>query len=169
MSPAPILAVDIGRTGALALLTPAGELLDVVDIPTLDDGPKSRTTVSAPLLADIVRRWAPALAYVEHVSARPGEAPSGAFAFGRSRGAIDGVLGAQAVPVRFLTPATWKRAVGIPPGKDGAKDAARSEAIRRWPALAALFARQCDDGRAEAALIGVAGLIREAGAGRIAE
>ena len=61
----------------------------------------------------------------------------------------------------FLTPPVWKRAVGIPPGKDGAKDAARSEAIRRWPGQAELFARVKDDGRAEAALIGLAGLLRE--------
>jgi crossover junction endodeoxyribonuclease RuvC len=116
--------------------------------------------VCTPLLADLIRRWAPTSAYVEYVGARPGEAPSGAFAFGRSRGAIEGVLGAAGVPTQFLTPPTWKRAVGIPPGREGAKDLARSEAIRRWPAQAALFARKCDDGRAEAALIAIAGMIR---------
>lgn len=42
------------------------------------------------------------------------------------------------------------------------KDAARAEAIRRWPAKAELFARVKDDGRAEAALIAVAGMLREA-------
>jgi hypothetical protein len=45
----------------------------------------------------------------------------------------------------------------------GAKDTARSEAIRRWPTKAALFARVKDDGKVEAALIAVAGLRREAG------
>jgi crossover junction endodeoxyribonuclease RuvC len=55
----------------------------------------------------------------------------------------------------------WKREVGIAPGKIGAKDAARSQAIRRWPAQASLFARVRDDGRAEAALIAVAGMNRE--------
>ena len=60
-----------------------------------------------------------------------------------------------------MTPPSWKRLVGIAPGKDGAKDAARSEAIRRWPAQAGLFARVKDDGRAEAALIALAGLVRK--------
>jgi len=46
------------------------------------------------------------------------------------------------------------------PGRAGAKDAARSEAIRRWPTKGALFARVRDDGRAEAALIAVAGLMK---------
>jgi crossover junction endodeoxyribonuclease RuvC len=40
------------------------------------------------------------------------------------------------------------------------KDAARAEAIRRWPGQAQLFARVKDDGRAEAALIAIAGLAR---------
>jgi crossover junction endodeoxyribonuclease RuvC len=74
---------------------------------------------------------------------------------------IEGVLAAHGVPVTFLTPPTWKRLVGIPPGRDGAKDMARSEAIRRWPAHASLFALKKSDGRAEAALIAVAGVKRE--------
>ncbi len=90
----------------------------------------------------------------------PQEGAVGAFAFGRSRGVIEGVMAALGLPVTFLTPSCWKRAVGIPPGKTGAKDAARSEAIRRWPTKAALFARVRDDGRAEAALIAVAGLMK---------
>ena len=85
-------------------------------------------------------------AYVEFVGARPGEGAVGAFAFGRSRGVIEGVCGAAGVPLSFLTPAHWKRLVGIAPGKEGAKDAARSEAIRRWPGHAATFARVKDDG-----------------------
>ena len=87
--------------------------------------------------------------------------PCRAFAFGRSRGVIEGCPAAFAVPATLIAPAAWKRAVGIPPGKNGAKDAARSQAIRRWPAKADLFARVKDDGRAEAALIGLAGLMRE--------
>ena len=37
---------------------------------------------------------------------------------------------------------------------------ARSNAINRWPGLASKFARKMDDGRAESALIGLAGLLR---------
>ena len=156
-----IIGIDIGRSGAIALLNREGELLEVEDMPTLDDGPKGRPAVNAILLAAILKRWSPEQAFVEGVGALPGEAANGAFAFGRCRGVVEGVLGAHGVPARFVTPPVWKRAVGIKPGKDGAKDAARSEAIRRWPAKAALFARVKDDGRAEAALIAVAGMIRE--------
>ena len=110
---------------------------------------------------ELIYRWQATQAFVEFVGARPGEGPTGAFSFGRSCGVIEGVCAAAGLPVAFLTPPTWKRAVGIPPSKDGAKDAARSEAIRRWPDRAALFARVKDDGRAEAALVAVAGLARK--------
>ena len=164
MSEALFLGVDIGSRGAVSLLTlRAGlvELLDVFDMPCLNDGPAGRHAVNPALLAEIVAKSHATKAYVELVGARPGEGAVGAFAFGRSRGVVEGVLGALCVPVTHITPASWKRAVGLPAGRDGAKDAARSEAIRRWPDRAALFARVKDDGRAEAALIAVAGMIRE--------
>lgn len=154
-----IIAIDIGVVGALALLTDAGDLVEVVDMPVLKDGPAGRRTVNAALLADIVQRWAPAQAYVESVGTRPGEGAVGAFAFGRSRGVIEGVLGACRVPVAFLSPAGWKRAVGL---TLASKDAARSMAIQRWPDKAELFKRARDDGRAEAALCGIAGIYKRA-------
>lgn len=97
-----IVGIDIGTQGALALLTPEGELIDVADMPCLKDGPKGRP---------------------------------------------------------HMAPTSWKRAVGL---SLASKDASRSEAIRRWPQHAALFARVKDDDRAEAALIAVAGLLKEA-------
>ena len=45
------------------------------------------------------------------------------------------------------------------PGRQ--KSTARAEATRRWPRHAEAFARARDDGRAESALIGLAGIMRE--------
>lgn len=153
-----ILGIDIGVAGALALLTPEGELVEVADMPILRDGPKGRPAVNAPLLAELVYRWHAAAAFIERVGARPAEGAVGAFAFGRSRGVVEGVLGARGVPATHIAPASWKRALGL---NSASKDASRSEAIRRWPGHAGLFARVKDDGRAEAALIAVAGLMRK--------
>jgi crossover junction endodeoxyribonuclease RuvC len=156
-----VIGIDIGASGAIAFLTPEGQLIDVVDMPVLNDGSAGRRAVNAPLLAAIVFKSHAAKAFIEFVGARPGEGAVGAFAFGRSRGVCEGVLGAAGIPATHIAPASWKRAVGIKPGKEGAKDAARAEAIRRWPDKAALFARVKDDGRAEACLIAIAGLQRE--------
>jgi crossover junction endodeoxyribonuclease RuvC len=155
-----VIGIDIGSQGAVALLTPAGDLLEVVDMPILRDGPKGRPNVSAALLADIVFKSHASAAFVEFVGARPGEGAVGAFAFGRSRGVVEGVLGAAGIPGTLITPASWKRTIGL---SFGSKDASRSEAIRRWPAHAALFARVKDDGRAESALVAIAGIMRKGG------
>jgi crossover junction endodeoxyribonuclease RuvC len=153
-----ILGIDIGVTGAIALLDETGALLEISDMPTLHDGPQGRRAINAPLLAAIIFKSHADRAFVESVNARPGEGPTGAFAFGRARGVIEGVLAAAGLPVSFITPASWKRAVGL---TLASKDASRAEAIRRWPNHAELFARVKDDGRSEAALIGVAGLMRK--------
>jgi crossover junction endodeoxyribonuclease RuvC len=163
---ASVIAIDIGVRGAIAFLTSKGELITVFDMPVLADGPAGRRAVNGPLFAEIVFKSHATKAFIELVGARPGEGAVGAFAFGRSRGVCEGVLAAAGIPATFIAPAAWKRAIGIPPGKEGAKDAARAEALRRWPSHAALFARVMDDGRAEAALIGVAGLMRSREASR---
>jgi crossover junction endodeoxyribonuclease RuvC len=160
---ASVIAIDIGVRGAIAFLTAKGELITVFDMPVLNDGPAGRGAVNAPLLAEIVFKSHATQAFIEFVGARPGEGAVGAFAFGRSRGICEGVLGAAGIPAQHIAPAAWKRTVGIKPGREGAKDAARAEAVRRWPSHASLFARVKDDGRAEAALIGVAGLLRQGG------
>jgi hypothetical protein len=123
------LGIDIGACGAIALLTGEGALVEVLDIPVLQDGPKGRRSVNAPLLASIIFKSHVDQAFVESVGARPGEGAVGAFAFGRSRGVVEGVLGAAGIPCA-IAPASWKRAAGL---SLASKDAARAEAIQRWP------------------------------------
>jgi hypothetical protein len=154
----PILGVDIGVSGGVAVLGPAGELLDVEDIPALPDGLKGRAAVNGALLALLVRRWSPALAFAEFVASRPTDSKPSAFSFGRARGCVEGTLAACGVPITWLTVPSWRRLVGLPPG--ASKDAARGAAIARWPAFAESFSRVRDADRAEAALIGAAGILK---------
>ena len=159
-----VLGIDIGSSGACALLSDTGDLLDVEDLPTLDSGPACRPEISPALFAAIVRRWQPARAWIEGIGPRPTDGARSAFAFGGSKATIEAVLATLGVPFRTIQPSVWKRATAIPPGV-GFKDLARSRAIERWPHHAELFARKLDHDRAEACLIGLAGLQREA-AGR---
>lgn len=71
------------------------------------------------------------------------------------------MLAALNIRVTRIASAAWKRTIGIPPGKDGAKDAARSKSLRRWPNKAVPFVRVKTDNRAEPALLALAGLKRE--------
>ena len=153
-----VLGIDIGVTGGLAVLDQFGCLVDLLEMPCLHDGPKKRRTINAPLLASFVYKSHATRAFVEQVGPRPLEGVVGAFAFGDSKGVVRGVLAAAAVPVVWIAPPSWKRVVGIAPGKDGAKDAARAKAIALWPHMADQFKHKNDDGLAEAALIALAGL-----------
>ena len=157
------IGIDLGNAGGVAELTASGELVAVHPMPCLLDGTKNRPTLNAPLLAELIARSHAATAYVEWVSARPGDGPIQAFAFGRARGVCEGICASLGVRIRFLTPPTWKRLIGLPPGKEGAKDRSRGAAIARWPAQSSLFALKKSDGLAESALIGLAGLMLEEG------
>ncbi len=136
----PVLGIDIGAHGAIALLTAAGDLIEVADMPVTREA-NGRSATNAPLLASILAASHARIAFVEFVGARPTDAKTAAFSFGRARGCIEGCAGALNIPLVFLTPATWKRLADIPPGAEH-KDFARTRAIARWPAHAELFGRR---------------------------
>lgn len=149
-----ILGIDPGNTGALALLD--GEVLvDVIDMPTVKVtvGKKERNMLSPSLLVDVLKTLAPDRVVLEKVGVRPGEGAVGAFTFGRSFGMIEGAIAALGLPLEYTYPAAWKRALGVPADKGGA----RNRAMALWPTSAKMFARVKDDGRAEAALIALFG------------
>ena len=156
-----VIGIDPGAHGAIAVLDENGSLLEVHDMPATPEA-GGKTATSAPLLAAILARTHARVAFCEFVGARPTDARAAAFSFGRARGVIEGVAGALNLRIMFVTPPTWKRLADIPPGAEN-KDLARTRAIARWPASANLFARKSDVDRAEAALIAVAGMKREAG------
>jgi crossover junction endodeoxyribonuclease RuvC len=144
-----VLAIDPGLSGAFCLVSDQGDILAIGDLPVAGEGTRSR--IDAANLGLLVRSLEPSRAIVEQVGAMPGQGVSSMFRFGQSVGTIAGVLGALAVPVEWVTPAKWKRAVGISADKEGG----RLKAIETWPKQASQFARKKDHGRAEAALLGL--------------
>jgi hypothetical protein len=158
-----ILGIDPGAHGAVAVLDENGNLLEVLDMPNTPEA-NGRMATNAPLLTGILARSHARIAFCEYVGARPTDAKVAAFSFGRARGVIEGCAGALGLPIVFLTPPTWKRLADIPPGAEN-EDLARTRTIARWPGHAELFRRKADVGRAEACLIALAGLRKEAAPG----
>jgi crossover junction endodeoxyribonuclease RuvC len=155
----PIAGIDPGIEGAVALLSPSGDLLAVHDLPVLPDGPAGRRRVNPALLAVLLAKTHASHAYCELVNSRPNDGHMSAFSFGMTRGLLEGCLAALSIPVTMIAPPSWKRCIGLAPGKENAKALSRAEACRRWPAHAALFARVRDNGRSDACLIALAGLM----------
>ena len=149
------IGIDCGLNGAIAVLDD-GKLVLVRDMPTLtvDINKKSKRQVSPQLLAEIIGNLKPDQAIVERPAARPGQGVTAMFGFGRSLGVVEGVLAALNVPVTYVAPATWTKAMG----KAAGKDASRQRAIELFPAMSEYFKRVKDDGRAEAVLIAMWGI-----------
>lgn len=145
------VGIDPGLTGAVALLR-GTELVEVVDMPVIAlKGRKPR--VDAVMLARLLGEIGVGRAVVERVGPAPGAGVSSMFRFGYGAGAIEGVLAGLGVETVLVAPTVWKPAMRL--GSD--KASARAEAQRLFPALASLFDRVRDDGRAEAALLGLYG------------
>jgi crossover junction endodeoxyribonuclease RuvC len=145
-----IIGIDPGKSGAVALLDDNGRLIEVADMPVV--GP----IISAALLSEIVHNWIDPLdptntgtAVIEDVHAMPKQGVSSSFSFGRALGVAEGVLAGEGFALRYVSPARWKKAMGL----TADKGVSRRRAIELWPAHARDFARVKDDGRAEAALI----------------
>lgn len=146
-----IIGCDPGKSGALALLDNQGQLLEVIDMPVIGN------IISPVLLDEVVwermesHRARFQAAVIEDVHAMPGQGVSSSFSFGRSLGVVEGVLAAGGWAIHYVSPAKWKKQLGL----SADKGMSRRRAIELWPAKADLFKRAKDDGRAEAALIGL--------------
>lgn len=152
-----VMGIDPGNKGAVAILTAAGELVEVWDMPTLEVkvGKATKTRISAQLLAHELRNWDNVLrCHMEAVSSSPQMGVSSAFAFGEGFGVVKGVLAALQIPLVLVPPAKWKRDMGLNQSKDGS----RALAIAKWPRHAGEFKLVKHDGRAEASLIALWGV-----------
>lgn len=154
-TPKRIIGIDVGLNGAIAMMR--GETLTgIIDMPTvtLDRNGKAKRQISIPELVAIIEEFKPSEAYVEKVFAMAGQGVTSVFSFGRSLGAIEGILGARCIKTTLVTPQTWQKAMGVSGGKDGA----RARAMEVFPWHTGYFKRVKDDGRADAALIAAWGL-----------
>jgi len=150
-----IIGIDVGLNGAIAMMR--GETLTgIVDMPTvsLTRNGKAKRQISIPELIAILDEFKPEEAYCERVFAMSGQGVTSVFSFGRSLGAIEGVLAARLIKTTLVTPQTWQKAMGVTGGKDGA----RARAMELFPHNVDYFRLKKHDGRADAALIACWGL-----------
>jgi crossover junction endodeoxyribonuclease RuvC len=150
------LGFDPGTHGAVALLRG-----DAVGL--LDDLPVHTVTTSAKQKRDeldihtlhvrLAGEGPIDHAYIERVSAHPGEGVTSSFRFGYSAGAIFGLLVSMGIPLTFIQPRAWQRFHHI----DGSPDAARQRAAQLYPDSAPMLTRKKDCHRADALLIAAYG------------
>jgi crossover junction endodeoxyribonuclease RuvC len=147
-----VIGIDPGLSGAIAVINGTDSLM-IIDMPTMTvtRNGKDKRQVSATELAQILKaaKSDECHVFVEKVSAMAGQGVTSVFSFGRSFGMIEGILAALQMPVTYVAPATWTKAVR----RGAGKDASRARAMELFPDNQAEFKRVKDDGRADAALI----------------
>lgn len=152
-----MIGIDPGLTGALALLTTQGKLLDAADMPNDNNG-----RVTIPLAVAVLHDWCERFevvgAVVEHVGSMPGQGVSTTFKFGRATGVAETLPLLFSLPVHLITPSVWKRHLGL----TSDKDSSRQLAIRIWPEMATETFKLKGKGqaRADAALLAYAWMQR---------
>jgi len=153
-----ILGIDPGASGALAFFDFEKGELTIFDMPvaTVERNGKTKKEVSPAMLAMLCRGIEVRRAIVERVNAMPGQGVTSMFAFGRSFGIVEGVLGGLNIPTSYVTPQAWRKAMQVREGKDGS----RQRAAELFPKYADQFALKKHDGRAEAALIAYYGALK---------
>jgi len=136
-----IAAIDPGKTGAIALLYSDGTVY-VEDMPCFDK------LINGAAIAQLFKEFPPRHLYTEALNSF-GMGRQSAYNFGLGMGTILGVLATLQIPYTQVSPAKWKRDLGL--SKD--KDLSRALATRLYPRVSDKFKRKKDDGRAEAVLI----------------
>jgi crossover junction endodeoxyribonuclease RuvC len=150
MSDRCICGIDPGLSGALAFIFQNDpNRVAIEDMPTADGD------ICAPLLSAIIKKYAPSYAVIEFVASMPGQGVASTFKFGKSYGQALGVLGANAVPLHYVTPKKWKSRFNL---LKTDKEAARNKALQLFPACAENFRLIKHHNRADAALIAKYGL-----------
>ena len=142
------MACDPGRQGAFAAIDDAGQLILVRDLPYITDGKVA--FVDAPdLVASMIeaRQGRPARIYVERVSAMPRQGVASSFNFGVGFGSLLAACRYVAMPLELITPAVWKKALGLSRDKQASLDRARM----LFPTAELHLAKH--EGRAEALLL----------------
>lgn len=144
-----IIGIDPGTVGGIVSINDK-ELL-AYDIPAFEitKGKTVRKRIDIKRLIGLLTIEQPDHAFVEQVSAQFGNGAASAFTFGQACGIIEACLVACCIPYTYVTPQRWKKDLGVPADKDGA----RMRATQLLPEYAHNWDRKCDHNRAEAALI----------------
>lgn len=148
-----IVACDPGKTGAFALIDTEAWTIAIEEMPQ-EPGTGGKVAVSPAGVARLLDAARPDYTFIEDVTSSPQMGVVSSFNFGRSLGIVEGACASRSI-VSKPRPQTWKSLTKTP--KD--KNEARRRAMQLFPVCYDLFKRAKDDGRAEAAILCMYGLL----------
>lgn len=157
-----ILGIDPGKTGAAAVYDPDLDMLVTYQLPTIWRivNKKKRFFVDFRTFKVWLMDVQPMVNQVilEEPTSMPGQGKVSAFSFGKTCGAIEGLLlGLGFEHVLMVHPAKWKNALDVPSDKNQA----RRRAVQLLPTHAEQFKDRADEAKAEASLLAYYGSVTE--------
>jgi hypothetical protein len=149
-----ILGVDCGLSGALTFLNTSGGAT-IHDMPTFEikRGKGKRRDLDGHTLHRMIKESGPDHAFVERALAMPKQSAYATGIFFQVYGEVRGILIGCGIPFTIVEPHVWKKNLGVPAEKDGA----RARASQLLPTLAEQWPLKKHDGRAESALLALYG------------
>ena len=150
-----IIGIDPGISGSICFFED-GKILDVIEMPTMTDGKKSKKQVNgSQIYNEILKKVANTEKHnvrviIEQVSAMPGQGVTSMFNFGQSFGILKGICAAMQLPMFFVRPAKWKKYYGL---INSQKDASRTRVIEMFPYYSSQLSKKKDSNKADAILI----------------
>jgi crossover junction endodeoxyribonuclease RuvC len=147
-----IIGLDPGTHGAVAALDDCKVvLLEDLPVHTLTaKGRGHRAELDVHALHALHTNLGPIKhAFIERVTARPGNGSVSMFRFGQTCGVIYATLAVMMIPTTFVLPRIWQRHHRIGP----TPDAARQRAAQLYPGIASRLTKKADANRADALLI----------------
>tara|TARA_B100001057_G_scaffold5906_1_gene5378 strand:+ start:3040 stop:3528 length:489 start_codon:yes stop_codon:yes gene_type:complete len=149
-----IIGIDPGISGSICFFED-GKILDVIEMPTMIDGKKSKRQVNgAQIYNEISKRVEDSekeiRVVIEQVSAMPGQGVTSMFNFGQSFGILKGICSAMQIPMFFIRPTKWKKYFNL---INSQKDASRTRAIEIFPYFSSQLSKKKDSNKADAILI----------------
>ena len=150
-----IIGVDPGISGSISFLE-EGKILDVVEMPTMNDGKKNKRQVNGSQVFNEISRRIKKIdkkdirVIIEQVSAMPGQGVTSMFNFGQSFGILKGICSAMQLSMYFIRPAKWKKYFNL---INSEKDASRTKAIEIFPYYSSYLSKKKDSNKADAILI----------------
>ncbi len=152
-----VIGIDPGLTGAIAIVNGNRQAV-AYDMPTIHEPPRKRHEVDRMNLEHIMgamMEYGPHAFVIERAQAAPGQSASSMFNYGNAYGTVVSMCWCTKLPVVSITPADWKRELGLPGGKAN-KELSRLKALEIFndEESSQYFRLKKDHNKAEAALIG---------------
>ena len=150
-----IIGIDPGISGSICFFED-GEILDVIEMPTMIDGKKNKKQVNGSQIYNEISKRIFRVnrqnirVVIEQVSAMPGQGVTSMFNFGQSFGTLKGICSAMQLSMYFVRPAKWKKFYNL---INSEKDASRTKAIEIFPYFSTNLSKKKDTNKADAILI----------------